>query len=218
MGTVPTALKGISSMATRQLLAELVADWHVQGGEPVDIESVGGVDAARRVHDGEAFDVVFLASGAIAGLEAAGRVLAGSRVDLMRSSTAVAVPAGAATPDISSEEAVRAAVLAASGFVAFAVAKIDQGIQIHIGHRPHMAATATVATVWTAKFFVFFMPKRHAAIAAVTGEDVDIGFVYKFHGLPPDGCRWPPVKNNKAPLRAAGLDARRYLKLKQQQA
>ena len=115
MGTVPTALKGISSMATRQLLAELVADWQAQGGEPVDIESVGGVDAARRVHDGEAFDVVFLASGAIAGLEAAGRVLPGSRVDLMRSSTAVAVPAGAATPDISSEEAVRAAVLAASG-------------------------------------------------------------------------------------------------------
>lgn len=115
MGTVSNVLKGISSMATRQLLAELVADWHAQGGEPVAIESVGGVDAARRVHGGEAFDVVFLASGAIAGLEAAGRVLADSRVDLMRCSTAVAVPAGAAAPDISSEETVRAAVLAASG-------------------------------------------------------------------------------------------------------
>lgn len=115
MGTALPALKGISSMATRQLLAELAAAWQAQGGEPVEIESVGGVDAARRVQDGEAFDVVFLASDAIARLEAAGRVLAGSRVDLVRSNTAVAVPAGSDMPDISCEDAVRAAVLAAPG-------------------------------------------------------------------------------------------------------
>lgn len=106
-------LKGISSMATRQVLAELAAAWQARGGEPVAIESVGGVDAARRVQDGEAFDLVFLASDAIARLQAAGRVAAGSRVDLMCSSTAVAVRAGAVPPDISSEDAVRAAVLAA---------------------------------------------------------------------------------------------------------
>ncbi|GAB2454331.1 molybdate ABC transporter substrate-binding protein [Comamonas humi] len=114
MGTALTALKGISSMATRQLLAELAAAWQARGGEPVAIESVGGVDAARRVQAaGEAFDLVFLATDAIAKLEASGRVLAGSRVDLALSSTAVAVPAGAAQPDIASEAALRAAVLAA---------------------------------------------------------------------------------------------------------
>ena len=108
------ALKGISSMATRQVLADLAAAWQEQGGEPVQIESVGGVDAAQRVQSGEeAFDVVFLASNAIDKLQAAGRVVAGSKVDLVLSSTAVAVPADAAQPDIGSEEAVRAAVLAA---------------------------------------------------------------------------------------------------------
>ena len=108
------ALKGISSMATRQVLADLVAAWQAQGGEPVQIESVGGVDAAQRVQSGEeAFDVVFLASNAIDKLQAAGRVVEGSKVDLVLSGTAVAVPAGAALPDIGSEEAVRAAVLAA---------------------------------------------------------------------------------------------------------
>ena len=61
----------------------------------------------------EAFDLVFLASNAINKLQAAGRVIEGSKVDLVLSSTAVAVPAGAALPDIASEEAVRAAVLAA---------------------------------------------------------------------------------------------------------
>lgn len=108
------ALKGISSMATRQVLADLVAAWQAQGSEPVQIESVGGVDAAQRVQSGEeAFDVVFLASNAIDKLQAAGRVVEGSKVDLVLSGTAVAVPAGAALPDIGSEEAVRAAVLAA---------------------------------------------------------------------------------------------------------
>ncbi|MDL5037752.1 substrate-binding domain-containing protein [Comamonas resistens] len=107
-------MKGISSMATRQVLADLTQAWKEQGGEPVDIESVGGVDAAQRVQVGEeAFDLVFLASNAIDKLEAAGRVLPGSKVDLMLSSTAVAVPAATTQPDIRSEEAVRAAVLAA---------------------------------------------------------------------------------------------------------
>ncbi len=109
-----TALKGISSMATRQVLNELAQAWEAQGGQNIEIESVGGVDAAQRVQAGdEPFDLVFLASNAIDKLQAAGRVLEGSKVNLMLSSTAVAVPAGAALPDIASEEAVRAAVLAA---------------------------------------------------------------------------------------------------------
>lgn len=108
------SLQGISSMATRQVLADLSAAWQARGGVPVAIESVGGVDAAKRVQAGEeAFDLVFLASDAIDRLLAAGRVAAGSKVDLMLSSTAVAVRAGTAHPDIGSEEAVRAAVLAA---------------------------------------------------------------------------------------------------------
>ena len=106
-------LNGISSMATRAVLADLVAAYTQQTGRSVRIESVGGVDAARRVQSGEAFDVVFLASAAIDKLQAAGCVLPGSKVDLVLSSTAVAVPAAAQQPDISTEDAVRAAVLAA---------------------------------------------------------------------------------------------------------
>jgi molybdate transport system substrate-binding protein len=55
-----------------------------------------------------------LASDAIDKLMAAGCLEPGSKVDLVRSGTSVAVPEGAPLPDISSEEAVRAAVLAAS--------------------------------------------------------------------------------------------------------
>lgn len=100
-------------MATRLVLAELVEAFQQRSGSRVTIESVGGVDAAKRVQAGEAFDVVILASDAIDKLMASGQVLADSKVDLVRSGVAIAVRAGAPKPDISSEDAVRAAVLAA---------------------------------------------------------------------------------------------------------
>jgi molybdate transport system substrate-binding protein len=106
-------LRVISSMATRVLLNELVQQYEKDTGKAVVLESVGGVNALQRVLDGEAFDVVVLAADAIEKVLASGRALAGSRVDLVRSSVAVAVPAGAPRPDISTEAALRAAVLAA---------------------------------------------------------------------------------------------------------
>jgi molybdate transport system substrate-binding protein len=109
-----TTLRLISSMATKPLLADLVALYQAQApGVQVLVESVGGVDAAKRVQAGEAFDGVVLASDAIDKLVSSGHVLAGSRVDLVRSGVAVAVPAGQPVPDISTEAALKAAVLAA---------------------------------------------------------------------------------------------------------
>lgn len=103
----------ISSMATRLLLADLCAQWHQHGGAEAQVESVGGVDAARRVAAGEVFDVVVLADDALGKLQAAGHVLAGSRAGLVHSGVAVAVRAGAPRPDIGSEAALREAALAA---------------------------------------------------------------------------------------------------------
>jgi len=103
----------ISSMATRQVLAELTATFEQAQGCTVAIESVGGVDAAKRVQAGEAFDVVVLAANSIDALMAGGYLLAGSKVDLVRSGVAIAVRAGARRPDVASEEALRRAVQAA---------------------------------------------------------------------------------------------------------
>ncbi|HMZ02021.1 MAG TPA: substrate-binding domain-containing protein, partial [Burkholderiaceae bacterium] len=75
----PAGIRGISSMATRALLDELATAYSAETGVPVAIESVGGVDAARRVQEGEPFDVVILSAEAIDKLIAAGRVLPGSR-------------------------------------------------------------------------------------------------------------------------------------------
>src|SRR5437879_3602369 len=42
-------IRGISSMATRQLLGQLAAMYRERSDAAVQIESVGGVDAAKRV-------------------------------------------------------------------------------------------------------------------------------------------------------------------------
>lgn len=109
--TAPLTL--ISSMATKEVLAELVAQFQQATPHTVQAHSAGGVEVAKRVKAGEVVDVVVLAANAIDQLIADGQVLAGSRVDLVRSGIALAVPAGAPQPDITSEDAVRAAVLAA---------------------------------------------------------------------------------------------------------
>jgi len=108
-----STIKIISSMATRQLLADLISRYQADHPQPtVQAESVGGVDAAKRVQADEAFDVVVLASDAIDKLIAAGKALT-PRFDVVSSGVAVAVKAGAPRPDISSEEALKQAVLAA---------------------------------------------------------------------------------------------------------
>jgi molybdate transport system substrate-binding protein len=112
----PTAkfeLKGISSMATKQVLAELTKSYLAKTGIAISIESVGGVDAAKRIAAGEAFAVVLLGSDAIDKLMTAGHVQQGSRVDWVQSPIAIAVRASAAAPNIASEQAVKDAVLRA---------------------------------------------------------------------------------------------------------
>lgn len=108
-----TTISGISSMATRLILGELAQRYEAAKGVKVSVASMGGVDAAKRVREGEATDLVVLASGPMAKLEAEGHLVAGSVKGFTRSGMAIAVRAGAARPDIGSEEAVKAAVLAA---------------------------------------------------------------------------------------------------------
>ena len=104
---------GISSMATRQILAELSGAYQQKTGKSVAIEAVGGVDAAKRIRAGGKFDIVVLADDAMKKLEADGFLKAGSRAGFAESSIAVAVRAGTKRPDLASEATTKAAVLAA---------------------------------------------------------------------------------------------------------
>jgi molybdate transport system substrate-binding protein len=105
-------LKLLSSMAAREVLAELIKGFTAASGQPVATEAAGGVDVAKRIQSGESADVVVLADTAIDKLIAAAQLRAG-RVDLVRSGVAIAVRSGTGRPDVSTEAAVQSAVLAA---------------------------------------------------------------------------------------------------------
>jgi molybdate transport system substrate-binding protein len=106
-------LKLLSSMAAREVLAELISGFTHQTGLSVTAAAAGGVEVAKRVQAGEDADIVVLSDTAIDKLIAAGHLRPG-RIDLVRSGVAVAVRSGAHRPDIGTEAAVKAAVAAAS--------------------------------------------------------------------------------------------------------
>lgn len=85
----------ISSMATKRLLEEAAANFQSQEGISVKLESVGGVVAAKRVSEGEPFDVVILAQDALDALAAAGTIDASTLTPIAVSQVAVATSATA---------------------------------------------------------------------------------------------------------------------------
>ena len=103
----------ISSMATREVLRELASNYAKATHCKVDTEAAGGVDVAKRVERGDALEVVVLASNAIDKLITGGKILAGSRVDLVQSGIAIAVRARTPKPSIGTEDELRRAVLRA---------------------------------------------------------------------------------------------------------
>lgn len=114
-------MKALSSMATRHLLADLADTAARASLQRLEVESVGGVDAAARVAAGEQVDLVFLADDALARLAAAGHVVAETVTPLVVSRVVAAVadpgapPAAAVEePAFSDAEALRQAMRAAS--------------------------------------------------------------------------------------------------------
>lgn len=104
-------IKLISSMAAKDFLLDIAKQYQIDTGNIVSVVTVGGVEVMKRVRAGEAVDVVVLSAEQIDQLIADGAVVRGSRMDLVKSGVAVAVRKGAAQRDISSEAAVKKAVL-----------------------------------------------------------------------------------------------------------
>lgn len=109
-------IKILTSMATKEALDALAAEYPQAAAQPIAIESVGGVKAAERVRSGEVLDVIVLAAGVIDSLIADGKVRPG-RLDFASSGVTLCVKAGGARPDIGTGEAVKRAVLAAKSVV-----------------------------------------------------------------------------------------------------
>jgi molybdate transport system substrate-binding protein len=112
-------IKVMTSGAFSTTLREVVPDFERKSGNTVATmfgASMGNAPDSipSRLNRGEPVDVVILASTALDELIAAGKVVAGSRVDLVRSSIGMAVRAGAPRPDISSVDALKRTLLRAA--------------------------------------------------------------------------------------------------------
>jgi molybdate transport system substrate-binding protein len=104
-------LIGLSSMATRRILADLAQDYETLTGARVEIRSMGGVEAAKLARAGEATDIVVLASKVMGALEAEGHLAKGDTRDFARSEIGIAARVGLALPSVADEQAVRQAML-----------------------------------------------------------------------------------------------------------
>ncbi len=110
----PTAeIKVLASMAIKEAYVELVPEFERASGHRVATTWSGTVDMLRRLSGGETADLVIMSGAAIDELIALGRIVPGSRVDLVKSAIGVAVRAGAQRPDIRTAESVTRALLSA---------------------------------------------------------------------------------------------------------
>jgi molybdate transport system substrate-binding protein len=103
----------LSTQATEEAYRELVPQFEQASGHKVSTIFTGTLDVQKRIAAGETYDVIIMAGPAIDDYIKAGKIVAGSRVDLAKSGVGVAVRAGAPKPDIGSTEALKKTLLAA---------------------------------------------------------------------------------------------------------
>jgi molybdate transport system substrate-binding protein len=106
-------IKVLSTQATEDTYRELVPQFEKATGHKVTTIFTGTLAVQKRLAAGEAYDMIIMAGPAIDAQIKAGKVVAGSRVDIAKSGVAVGVPKGAPRPDISTTEALKNTVLAA---------------------------------------------------------------------------------------------------------
>jgi molybdate transport system substrate-binding protein len=102
-----------STISCKEALLELVPEFERESGHKVNITYAGGSGLSNQIREGTRGDL-FIGPEEFSGpLLAEGRLLAGSRTAFARSTTGLAVRAGAPKPDISSPEKLKSALLAA---------------------------------------------------------------------------------------------------------
>jgi molybdate transport system substrate-binding protein len=103
----------LSTLALKGAIRALAAQYEVRSGVRIDADFAPTLALLDRLRGGETADVVILTREGLDDLAVQGTVVADSRVDLARSYVGIAVKAGADHPDIATEPALRATLLAA---------------------------------------------------------------------------------------------------------
>ena len=106
-------VKVLASGAVKEAALELFPQFEKASGNKVVVTWAGTVDIKKKIAAGEVFDLVIVASPELDTFTKDGKIAAGSKVDLVRSSIGVAVKAGAPKPDFQSGDDLKKTLLAA---------------------------------------------------------------------------------------------------------
>ena len=106
-------VKVLASGAVKEAALELFPQFEQASGNKVVVTWAGTVDIKKKIAAGEVFDLVIVASPELDTFAKDGKIAAGSKVDLVRSSIGVAVKAGATKPVLKSANDLKKALLAA---------------------------------------------------------------------------------------------------------
>jgi molybdate transport system substrate-binding protein len=107
------SVRVLSTLALAGAVKALSEKYQAISGARIDADFSPTMKLLERLREGETADVLILTDEGLAGLVATGSVVAESRVDLARSWVGLAVKAGQPHPDVSTEAALRATLLAA---------------------------------------------------------------------------------------------------------
>ena len=88
----------LSSQAIKEAYLAFQPEFERTSGHKLNTAWFGTVDAVRKLRAGEVFDAVILVSPSMDEMIKEGKIVPESRVDLVRSEVAIAVPAGAPKP------------------------------------------------------------------------------------------------------------------------
>src|SRR2546430_945844 len=106
-------LKVISAGAVRGLIGQIIDDYSVRTGQKFDF-TIGTTGQLRNIiASGQHADLIICSAPLMGELEKVGKFVPGSRTDLGRVGIGVAVRDGAAVPDVSTPEALKASLVAA---------------------------------------------------------------------------------------------------------
>jgi molybdate transport system substrate-binding protein len=107
------SVRVLSTLALAGAVRTLAEKYRAVSGARIDADFAPTVRLLERLKEGETADVLILTEEGLAGLASVGNVVAETCVDLARSYIGLAVKAGAAHPDISTEPALRSTLLVA---------------------------------------------------------------------------------------------------------
>jgi molybdate transport system substrate-binding protein len=108
-------IKVMSAGAVESMVRQLGPAFERQSGHTLNLNFGTAGSLRARIEGGERADLVILPAAVIEAMEKAGTFVRGSRTDLGRTVTGVAVKVGTPPPDISTPEAFKRALLEAKG-------------------------------------------------------------------------------------------------------